>query len=175
MKRQPLSKKKKVLYETRALFGALIIIFALLQNTPHLMPSILGSHALILIPLVVCIGMFEKAVVAALFGTFAGVLWDITVAKGDGYNAMVLMLLATAASVLISYLMRNNISTALLLSLSAIVIYMLLHWFIFVVCSGAKGGFITLGTFYLPSAIYTAVFAPLIYIMLRAILRKIKE
>ena len=171
MKRQPLSKKKKVLYETRALFGALIIIIALLQNTPHLMPSIFGSHALILIPLVVCIGMFEKAVVAALFGTFAGVLWDITLAKGDGYNAMVLMLLATAASVL----MRNNISTALLLSLSAIVIYMLLHWFIFVVCSGAKGGFITLGTFYLPSAIYTAVFAPLIYIMLRAILRKIKE
>ncbi|MBO4445347.1 MAG: rod shape-determining protein MreD [Clostridia bacterium] len=175
MKREPLSKKQKVLYETRTLFALLVLVCAMLQNTPHLTLTILGSHPLILIPLVVFIGMFEKAIVAALYGMFAGILWDVTVAAGDGYNALILMLFATVASVLISYLMRNNISTALLLSLSAIVIYLLLHWFIFVVCSGATGGFITLVTFYLPTAVYTAVFAPLIYILLRAVLRKIKE
>lgn len=175
MKQKMISTEKKVLYERRVLFAVLIIVFAMLQNTPHLLPSIFGAHALILIPLAVCLGMFEKAVVAAVFGMFAGIMWDITVASGDGYNAMFLMLFATTASALISYLMRNNISTALLLSFAAIVIYMLLHWFIFVVCSGATGGFVTLFTFYLPSAIYTAVFAPLIYILLRALLRKIKE
>ncbi len=175
MMKQQISSEKKALYERRALFAVLLIVFAVLQNTPHLLPGILGAHALILIPLAVCLGMFEKAVVAALFGALAGVFWDVTVASGDGYNAMILMLFATISSVLISYLMRNNISTALLLSFAAIIIYMLLHWFIFVVCSGATGGFVTLFTFYLPSAIYTAVFAPLIYILLRALLRKIRE
>lgn len=170
-----ISKKKRALYIRRIIFVAAIILVALLQNTPHVMPGIFGSHAFLLIPLVVCFGMFETSLVAALMGALAGILWDVTVASGDGYNALILMLFATATSLLISYLMRNNISTALLLGAVAIVLYCLLHWFIFVVCSGATGGFVTLFTFYLPSAIYTFAFVPIFYIILRALLRKIKE
>ncbi len=170
-----LSKKKKALYIRRAVFILSILLIALIQNTAHLLPSIFGSHPFLLIPLVICLGMFETSLVAALMGALAGALWDVTVAAGDGYNALVLMLFATATSLLISYLMRNNISTALLLGGAAIVLYCILHWFIFVVCSGAQGGFITLFIFYLPSAIYTFVFLPIFYIVLRALLRKIKE
>lgn len=159
----------------RVVFIASIVLIALLQNTPHVVPGIFGSHAFLLIPLVVCLGMFETNLVAALMGTLAGVIWDVTVATGDGYNAIMLMVFATATSLLISYLMRNNIVTALILSAAAIVIYCFFHWFIFVVCSGATGGFVTLFTFYLPSAIYTLIFAPLFYFVLRAFVRKIKE
>ena len=74
MKQKMISTEKKVLYERRVLFAVLIIVFAMLQNTPHLLPSIFGAHALILIPLAVCLGMFEKAVVAAVFGMFAGIM-----------------------------------------------------------------------------------------------------
>lgn len=168
-------KDKKERYKRRAFFAGLIFLFALLQNTPHILPGIFGAHALILIPLVVCLGMFEKAVIASLLGIFAGVLWDIHAAVADGFNALILMAFATLASILISYLMRNNIRTAMLLCICAVVIYSVLHWFIFVICTGATGGFITLITFYLPSAVYTLVFAPLIYILLRAVLRKLKE
>lgn len=175
MKKQPMSKEKKELLKRRGFFVLLIFLFALFQNTPHLFPSVFGAHALILIPLAVCLGMFEKAVIASVLGIFAGALWDINAAAADGYNAMVLMVFATLTSILISYLMRNNIRTAMLLCVCAVVIYSVLHWFFFVICSGATGGFITLITFYLPSVVYTLVFAPLIYILLRAVLRKLKE
>ena len=173
--RRQLSKKKKALFIRRIIFVVAIVIAALLQNTPHLFPSIFGAHAFLLIPLVVCIGMFETDLAAALFGGFAGALWDVTLAKGDGYNALVLMCFATVTSLLINYLMRNNMSTALLISSAAIVLYSILHWFIFVVCSGATGGIVTLFSFYLPSTIYTFIFAPIFYIILRSVLRKIKE
>lgn len=170
-----LSKKKRALYLRRAIFIVAIILVALLQNTPHLMPSIFGSHAFLLVPLITCLGMFETSFVAALMGALAGVLWDVTIARGDGYNALILAIFATATSLLISYLMRNNLSTAALLGGTAVVLYSLLHWFFFVVCSGAKGGFLTLFTFYLPSTIYMLILVPIFYIALRALLRKIKE
>ena len=44
MMKQQISSEKKALYERRALFAALLIVFALLQNTPHLLPGILGAH-----------------------------------------------------------------------------------------------------------------------------------
>lgn len=170
-----LSKKKQALYIRRIIFVIAIIVVAILQNTPHLFPSIFGARAFLLIPLVVCFGMFETDLVAALLGGFAGALWDVTLAAGDGYNALILMCFATVTSLLINYVMRNNISTALLISGVAIVLYSLLHWFIFVVCSGATGGIVTLFSFYLPSTIYTFIFAPVFYTILRWVLRKIKE
>lgn len=175
MKRTPLSKKKRALYIRRTIFIVAILLVALIQNTPHLFPSIFGARAFLLIPLVICFGMFETDLAAALMGAFAGALWDVTLSTGDGYNAFILMLLTTITSLLISYLMRNNMVTALLLGGISIVVYMLLHWFFFVICSGAEGGLATLFTFYLPSTIYTVIFVPVFYIILRAILRKIKE
>lgn len=175
MKRESWSKKKRALYIRRIAFVIAILIIALIQNTPKLFPTILGFRAFLLIPLVICIAMFEKDLAAALMGALAGALWDITSATGDGFNALILMLLGAATSLLISYIMRNNLATALLLGGMAIAIYILLHWFFFVICSGAEGGFVTLFTFYLPSLIYSFIFVPIFYIILRSFIRKIND
>ncbi len=157
------------------MFVLLIFFVAILQNTPHLFPAVFGAHAFLLIPLVVCIAMFERDLASTIMGIFAGALWDVYAAWGDGFNAMFLMLIATIVGLLINYLMRNNLSSAMLLGGVSIIAYIVIHWFIFIVCRGIAGAFKLLLTFYLPSAIYTVVFVPVFYIIMRTFLQKLKE
>ena len=63
----------------------LILIF-LLQSAPYLMPRIGGVYPLLLIPAVVCIGMFERELVGGFLGLLAGVLWDITSLQTAGFQ-----------------------------------------------------------------------------------------
>lgn len=169
------SKSKMNLCIRRAGFIFLILFVGVLQNTPHMFPTIFGAHAFLLIPTVVCIAMFERDLAATLMGIFAGAIWDATAARGDGFNALFLMIVATVVGLLINYLMRNNLSTALLLSSVAIVLYAVLHWLIFVICRGIEGGLLLFVTFYLPSIVYTFVFTPLFYVLMRKFLRKLKD
>ncbi len=170
-----MSKAKLNLYIRRVVFVLVIFFVAMLQNTPHLFPTIFGSHAFLLIPLVVCIAMFERDLASTLMGIFAGALWDVSAAWGDGFNAIFLMLIATIVGLLINYLMRNNLSSAMLLGGVSIIAYTIIHWFIFIVCRGIDGAFKLLLTFYLPSAIYTFLFVPVFYIIMRSFLQKLKE
>lgn len=170
-----ISKSKMNLYLRRIGFVLLILIVGVIQNTPHMFPTVFGAHAFLLIPTVVCISMFERDLAATLMGIFAGAVWDATAARGDGFNALFLMIVATVVGLLINYLMRNNLSTALLLSSVAIVLYAVLHWFIFIICRGVEGGLLLLVTFYLPSVVYTFIFTPIFYILMRKFLRKLKE
>ncbi len=170
-----LSQSKKNLYIRRLVFVVLILVAALLQNTPNLFPEFFGAPAFLLVPVVVCISMFERDLAATLMGIFAGALWDVTLARGDGYNALILMVISTLVGFLINYLMRNNLSTALLLGGVAILIYEVLHWLIFVIFSGVEGGAKLLIVFYLPSAVYTFLFVPILYFGMRTFIQKLKE
>lgn len=169
------SKSKMNLCIRRTGFIFLILFVGVLQNTPHMFPTVFGAHAFLLIPTVVCIAMLERDLAATLMGIFAGAIWDATAARGDGFNALFLMIVATVVGLLINYLMRNNLSTALLLSSVAIVLYAFLHWFIFVICRGIEGGLLLFVTFYLPSIVYTFVFTPLFYVIMRKFLRKLRD
>lgn len=170
-----ISKAKLNLYIRRIVFVLVIFFVAILQNTPHLFPEIFGAHAFLLIPLVVCIAMFERDLASTVMGVFAGALWDVPSSWGDGFNALFLMLIATAVGLLINYLMRNNLSSAMLLGGVSITLYALLHWFVFILCRGISGAFKLLLIFYLPSVIYTFIFVPIFYIIMRAFLKKLKE
>lgn len=170
-----ISKAKLNLYIRRIAFVLVIFFVALLQNTPHLFPTIMGAHAFLLIPLVVCIAMFERDLASTLMGIFAGALWDVSSSWGDGFNAIFLMLIATVVGLLINYLMRNNLSSAMLLGGLSVALYVIIHWFIFIVCRGIEGAFKLFLIFYLPSAIYTVIFVPIFYIIMRSFLKKLKE
>lgn len=116
-------RSTKILFVRRTVFVLLILAVHILQNTRGLFPEIFGVKANPLIPLVICIGMFEREIAGAVLGMLAGILWDSVSPMGDGYNALLLMLAGAAAGLLIDYLMRNNLMTALLLSGFACLIY----------------------------------------------------
>lgn len=168
-------KENLHIYIRRAILAIIIIISAMLQNTAHLFPTIFGARAFLLIPVVVCISMFEKDVTAALFGAFAGMLWDMTSAVNDGFNTIFLMLIGSICGILVNFIMRNNMVTAMLLSSGALLLYSLSYWLIFVIARGVEGGASMFLTFFLPCSVYTLVFTPLIYLIIRLFMKKLRD
>lgn len=146
-----LSQEQKHDLLVNTFYVLMILLVSLLQNTPHMFPMISGARAWLLIPLVVCISMFERDLKATVVGVLAGALWDVYSAWGDGFHAIMMFFISTTVFLLLDYLMRNNLVTSLLLGAVSIVVYCLLHWFIFVVCRGMEGAGQLLLTYYLPT------------------------
>ena len=69
-------KENFPIYIKRFILGAIIVIAALLQNTPGVMPQMFSANALLLIPVCVSVAMFESETVSLVFGLIAGLLWD---------------------------------------------------------------------------------------------------
>ena len=149
-----------------AIYCVLLVFAVLLQNSAGGISDVFGARVFISIPLCVAIAMFEREVPAALFGVFAGVLWDVS-SGVDGFNAIVLMVLCAVSSLLISHLMRNNFVTSFVLGVGSIAVYELIY--IAVRFWGAGNPLRQIFTFYLPSLIVTAVFIPICYATIKHI------
>ena len=173
--RRPLSNEQKHKVATTVVFLALILLCHLLQDTPHLVPSFFGARCFLLLPLAVCISMFLHNLPATMLCLFAGALWDVSAAHIDGFNAIFFLLSSTGVCLLMNYLMRNNLRTASILGALVILLYVTLHWLCFVVLRGVDGGAATYLTYYLPSALYSYVFTPIFYLILRRFMRSIRE
>lgn len=162
--------KKTVL--RRGIFSGLILLTAVLQNTPGLFPEIAGVPAMLLIPAVVCTGMYERDIPGLFYGLLAGVVWDIYAAGPPGLNALMLMTFGLVCGALIGTVMRNNLVTALLLTASAMFIYNTIYWFFAYVVKSYDGALRAYLTFYLPSVVYTVLLMPAFYFIVRAVKNK---
>ncbi len=148
-----------------AIFAIIIIISAVLQNSSGGLIEIFGARMFVLLPVCVSIAMFEREVPAAIFGAFAGALWDVS-SGADGYNTLILMLLSATVSLLISHLMRNNIVTSLVLGVGATLIYEIIY---IVRIAFAGNPIYRILTFYLPSLVLTVVLVPLCYHIIKKV------
>lgn len=165
-------KNTKILIVRRLIFVLLILLVHIMQNTKGYFPEIFGIRAMLLIPLIVCIGMFEREMAGAVLGLFAGALWDSVSGLGDGYNTLFLMLIGAGCGLLINILMRNHLLTALILTALSSVMYVLSYLLFFVIAQGLDGSAFLLMRYYLPSCVYTVVFTPVFYIIVRAVMKK---
>lgn len=166
-----LSIKKKKIIIRRVCLAALILLLSVLQNTDGFFPQLFGVRALLLIPAVVCISMFERDIAGMFFGLFAGALWDIFSQGGD-FNALFLLCVGFLCGTLINTVMRNNIVTASLLSIIAATLYSVGYWLIHYFIADMDNAFRMLARFYLPVIGYTVVFAPILFIIIRALEKK---
>lgn len=149
-----------------AIYCVLLMISVLLQNSVGGLFEFFGARVFLCIPLCIAVAMFEREVPAAIFGAFAGALWDVS-SGVDGFNTFVLMVLCAICSLLISHLMRNNVVTSLVLGGGSIAAYEIVY--IAVRFWGAGNPIRQIFTFYLPSFVITAVFVPLCYNIIKEI------
>lgn len=165
-------KRTRTLLLRRAIFALLILGAHLLQNTPGAFPSVCGVRAFFLLSLTVCLGLFEREVAGALFGAFAGILWDSVSPLGDGFHALLFMLIGAACGILINTIMRNNLITAMLLSVLAHVLYVSLYVIFFVVAEGVDSAGWLYVRYYLPAVVFSVLFTPLFYLLVRTVMRR---
>lgn len=159
-------------YMKRAMYVLLTVFTAILQNTDGLFPKIQNVPAMLLVPLVVCISVFEKPVTGMLFGLLAGFCWDFYSGVFDGFYIILLTLSGYACSMLINRYMRNNIVTAMVFSLSLSLFCSMLYWLLFILLPGTDGALLLVTKIYLPCALYTAALTPLYYYFVKMIWQK---
>lgn len=169
-----LETERKKLILRRGSLALILLVLSVLQNTDGFFPQIFGVRALLLIPAVVCIAMFERDLAGMLFGLFAGALWDMN-AGGASFNALYLLAVGFICGTLINTIMRNNIITASILGMIFIPVYIVGYWFFYYIVGGLDmAGFMFL-RYYLPSIAYTALFLPLMFIIVRSIEKHYSE
>ncbi len=146
-------------------YGLLLLLAALLQMTPRLLPAVCGARPLLLVPLVVCIALFTGPMGGAAAGVAAGLLWDVFSERLFGFNALLLLVAGCACGLLVRLLLRNNLWTALLLCAGAGLFQVLCDWFFNYALLAYERPFTVLAISYLPNLLYTLILSPLLYAM----------
>lgn len=168
-------KDNRPAYIRRGILAALILLTAVLQNTRGAFPGLFGAGAVLLIPAVVVTAMFERAGAGMFFGLFAGLLCDLCSGGTDGFYAIFLTATGFVCGSLITYFMRNNIVTALVLGLCASLAGCTLYWLFFVLLRGIDSAGYLYVRYYLVSAVYTTAFIPVYYLIIMKLSEKIRE
>lgn len=164
-------QENRLIYIRRFAFVLFIVITAVFQNAKGSLLSISGVHAVLLVPLTVCVAMHEKSVAALLLGVFSGVLLDMFSSAPDGFYALFLATVAFVCSLLVTFEMRNNIMTALLLSFCACFAQTLLYWLLFFFAKGYDSAVYVYFRFYFSSAVYSSLFTFIYYYAVQKICR----
>lgn len=167
-----MEKQTKILLKRRVLIAALIVFCAILQLTSGYFPSFFGIHFFLLIPLCICISIFEGERWGAAFGVFAGALWDLSHGGGDGYNALFLLVVCAIAGVLVRYLMQKNLVTSLVMSAGACVLYAILYVMFFISAQGIQRPAFLFVRYYLPGAALSFLLTFIFYFIVKNISKK---
>ena len=165
-----LTPEDKRLITRRITYGVILVIAAVFQNTPKTFFEPFGLRQLSVVTLVVCIAMTERELHGMFLGLIAGVILDIT-GGTTGINAIMLTLIGYVCGIMVHSLIRNNLITALLFSSISIFLFVNVYWLVTVVFAGVHPAFSVLLKFYLPSFLYTAIFIPIWFYIVRAVYR----
>lgn len=166
-------EKKKLIFR-RISLALILLLISVLQNTDGFFPQIFGIRALLLIPAVVCIAMYERDIWGLILGLFAGALWDVF-SSGASFNALFLMTAGFVCGTLINTIMRNNVVTASILTFVFSAIYNVFYWLFHFVFTNLDSAAFMLLRYYLPGIAYTTVFVPIIFIIVRSVEKKFSE
>lgn len=167
-----LTKKDNI--KRRILLAVILVVTFLLQTTSGFFPAPFGIHACLLIPATVCIAMFEREFAGLFFGLAAGMMLETVSPDSVCFYSVMFTLIGFTAGMLITYLMINNLITALIFTLSFSLIINTLYFLLFIVFDGVSVSFGFYLKYYFISAIYTTLFTPIFYFSVRALVKKYK-
>ena len=162
-------KENFPIYIKRFILGAIIVISALLQNTPGVMPQMFSANALLLIPVCVSVAMFESEIVSLVFGLIAGLLWDFTASEGYFFHSIILCIASFFVSMLVRRRVRNTLFGSMVLTFATVFIHNTVYWILFVLVPQSQGAGAVYFKFYFISCIYTILVGIVIYLIVRPI------
>ncbi len=159
----------------RVIFAAVVLVIFFVWNTQGLFPKPWGIPAMLMVPVVICIGMFERENAGMFFGLFAGVLMDTFSSQTICFHSIMLTVAGYFSGVLITRLMRNNLKTCLLLNVIYLFVYNTFYYLVNYYSTYEGGIAYLYSDVYIASVFYTMVFVPIVYLLIRAIFKKSNE
>ncbi len=167
--------ENKANYIRRIKIAAVIFVTFLLQNNPSVFPRPTDVPVMLLVPLTVCVGMFEREVWGMLFGLFAGVLLDAFSAQSLCFHSIALTAVGFVSGLLITGIFRNNMKTCFLFSTAALFLYNTVYFLIFYCSAAGESADYVYINVYLASVLYTLIFTAVFYYLIRLISSKKKS
>lgn len=168
-----LEAEKKSTILRRLILAIIIFVLSFMQSGDGRFPQFFGIRALLVIPVLVAVSMYERDVSGIFFGIFAGALCDIF-AAGNNFNAIYFVIVGFVCGTLMNTIMRNNIFTHLLLSSAFCFVYNLIYWLYHFVFAGLDRSIFMFFRYYLTSTIYSVILSPLAFIIIRIIEKKFR-
>lgn len=153
----------KEMWIRRGLLVLVMVLTALIQHTPGFNLNIGSVSPMLLVPFTVCVAMYERSITGLVYGVFAGALWDFASTGADGMFTLMLSCIGFGIGILITFILRNRLVTAVLLSVISCVAVAVAYWGIFVLRKGYDGTWGILLTHFLPKAIYSAAYVFIYY------------
>lgn len=131
---------------------------------------------LTLIPLALCISMYERQeIVAAVTGGVCGLILDSACDRLFGFNAFLLTALSLLTALFFLYLLRRTFINLLWICTASTVIHSLLDYlFFYAIWNYDDSGFIFLH-YTLPSMVLTVISCPVVYLIVYLVNKKFGE
>lgn len=148
------------------LYLLLLLVFYTLQTTPGLF-QIMGVKPVLIVPFALCVSMFEGELGGAVIGILTGLLWDVSSGRLLGYNGLMMMAFCIVVALLVMYLMRANWLNTVLLCGAVMLVQGLLDFVFYYVMWGYSGVSAILVQVILPTALYTVLISPLMFLLVR--------
>ena len=166
--------KKRDNIKRRILLAVMVTVTFVLQTTNGFFPAPFGIHSCLLIPATVCIAMFEREFSGLFVGLVAGMMLETVSPDSVCFYSVMFTLIGFTSGMLITYLMRNNLVTALIFTFAFTLLLNSLYCLFFFVFDGIEISFAFYLKYYFASAVYTTVFTPIFYFLVRLMVKKFK-
>lgn len=149
-------------------YYGLLLLFYCLQTTPGFF-SIAGIKPVFVLPLAVCVCMFEEVIPAACFSMTAGFLWDISSDQLFGFNALIFFCCGAAISLLCIYYFHSKMPNSLLFGAAVLLIQNGMDLVFGYLMWGVQGSGMIFLTQMLPTTGYTMLFFPPVFYLIRKV------
>lgn len=146
-----------------------ILVCFIIQQTPGLVPSIMGGRPIFLVSILVTIAIFEDELVGMSFGLFIGVLLDFGLFDVVGFHAIILGLIGYFVGVLSVNVIKNNFLTAFITITASNIVFYLLSFLFLYVLRGFGDNLYAFVNHYISRIVYSIVLSPLFYFFTKLI------
>ena len=161
-------------YHHHIYYSLVLLCFGLfiLQRIDAFTLKIGNAYPVLLIPAVMVIACFLKEWCGFISGLVCGIALDTVTNGTQIFNTLTLMFLGAAVGLIFRFLLNRNIKAMIIVSVLGSLLYFLLKWLFLDLFTGDASAFDLIFRYYLPSAIYTSVFAIPFFYFVRWLCKK---
>lgn len=141
-----------------------LLVLFMVQETPGLLPEVLGARPVLVLPAGLAMAMFEEETPAMAFGIAAGLFCDFGYSGVLGFHGLLMGVLCFFLSLLVRTYLQASWLTALLAGILGIGLIMGGQWLYFYFFHYSMPLY-ALKHHYLPKYLYTLLFVPLLYLL----------
>ncbi len=163
--------QKKAVFLKYLIYAVIILAFFIMQNTPGMM-QIAGIRPSFLLSAAVLFSMYEGEFAGAILAMVCGLFWDFGSGGLTGSNAILFLVFGVGIGLLTTHFLRCTLGTALLLCSGAALGQTLINFLFTYLIWNQPDSWLFLLTKLLPSALYSVVLSPLIFLLIRFVYQK---